>query len=239
VIVLEKSDRVGGQVLVGAGSPLRKNWNRIAEFYERQGRKGLFEVRLSTEAKVAGVLALKPDALIVATGSRPNRLEIPGGAAALTVHEVIAGKADNAKNVVVFDREGFNRPLVAADYLSSRGVKVQFVTSLLQVCATVEGMMLEEMIHQLRSRGVTFAAGEEIGGWEKSGGLRVRSVQTAQERVIPNIDTVVATIGSTSVSDLARELKDKVPEIHVIGDANSPQTVEAATYMGGRVGRLL
>jgi hypothetical protein len=49
----------------------------------------------------------------------------------------------------------------------------------------------------------------------------------------------VATIGSTSVSDLQRGLKDRVPELHVIGDASSPQTVEAATYMGGQVGRLV
>jgi NADPH-dependent 2,4-dienoyl-CoA reductase/sulfur reductase-like enzyme len=50
VIVLEKADRVGGQIWVGASSPLRKTWARIAEFYERQSRKGIFEVRLNTVA---------------------------------------------------------------------------------------------------------------------------------------------------------------------------------------------
>jgi thioredoxin reductase len=239
VIVLEKSDRVGGQVLVGAASPLRRNWMRIAEFYDRQSRKGLFEVRFGTDANLESILALKPDAVVVATGSRPNRLDIANGPAAMTVHEVIAGKADAAKNVVLFDREGFNRPLVAADYLSSRGINVQFVTSLPQVCAAVEGMMLEEMIAQLRGRGVNFSAGEEIEGWNKDRVLRLRLMQTNGERVIQDVDVVVATIGSTSVSDLQRELKDKVPELHVIGDASSPQTVENATYMGGHVGRLV
>ena len=239
VIVLEKSDRIGGQVLLGAASPLRKNWMRIAEFYDRQSRKGLFEVRLGTDAHVDLVLALKPDVVVVATGSRPNRLDIHGGARALTVHEVIGGKADATKNVVLFDREGFNRPLVVADYLSSRGIAVQFVTSLPQVCATVEGMMLEEMIAQLRGRGVSFAAGDDIVGWDKDRVLRLRSVQTAHERIIDNVDAVVATIGSTSVSDMQRSLKDRVPELHVVGDASSPQTVEAATYMGGHVGRLI
>jgi hypothetical protein len=50
---------------------------------------------------------------------------------------------------------------------------------------------------------------------------------------------VVATVGSVPVSDLAEQLKGKVAELHVIGDANVPDTVEAATYQGGHVGRLL
>src|SRR5262249_34152914 len=140
---------------------------------ERQSRKGAFEVRLRTEATVAALLAESPDAVIVATGSRPVRLEIAGAGAgegpegrgpgpggcppcsgraigakrqrrgkssarsgkektgpgvAWTVHEAIAGAADGAQRVVVFDREGFNRPLVAADALSSRGAVVEFVT---------------------------------------------------------------------------------------------------------------
>jgi dimethylglycine catabolism A len=233
VTVLEKSGEIGGQVLVGAGSPLRKSWMRIAEFYQRQSRKGLFDVRLNSPATAENVLALKPDAVVIATGSRPNRLDIRNGAAALTVHETIAGKADNAKKVVLFDNEGFNRPLVAADYLSSRGIAVHFVTSREQVCAAFEGMMLEEMIHQLRGRGVTFAVGEEIVSWDAPGVLRLRT------RVIEDVDAVVATIGSTSVSELSNDLKDKVGELHVIGDAHEPQTVEAATYAGGKVARLL
>src|SRR5262249_6251741 len=84
VIVLEKEAQIGGQVLYGAASPLRKNWGRIAEFYTRQAAKGCFETRLNTEATAEMVLGLNPDAVVIATGSRPNRLEIPGGPAALT-----------------------------------------------------------------------------------------------------------------------------------------------------------
>src|SRR5205085_12641715 len=99
VIVFERERRVGGQIWTGAGSPLRSNWARIAEFYDRQSRKGTFEVRLGAEATAAAVLAESPDAVIVATGSRPVRLEIAGGPAAWTVHEAIAGAADGARRV--------------------------------------------------------------------------------------------------------------------------------------------
>jgi 2,4-dienoyl-CoA reductase-like NADH-dependent reductase (Old Yellow Enzyme family)/thioredoxin reductase len=239
VIVLEKSSRVGGQVWLGAASPLRRNWARIAEFYERQSRKGLFEIRLNVEATEDDVTALQPDAVVIATGSLPSRLEIPGGPPALTVHDALRGEADGAKRVLIFDREGFNRPLVAADYLSSRKIDVEFVTALPQVCGAVEGMMLEEMVDRLMERGVVFKAGEVIAGGEGSGIVRLRNAQTAEERVLQGIDAVVATVGSSPVNELARRLRASVPELHVIGDANVPQTVEAATYQGARIGRAL
>jgi hypothetical protein len=149
VTVWERETRVGGQIWTGAGSPLRRSWARIAEFYERQSRSGRFDVCLDKEATVADIVAREPDVVVIATGSSPNRLELGSGPPVLTVHEVIAGAADGARHVVLFDHEGFSRPLVAADYLSARGIKVNFVTSLLQVCPLAEGHMLDEMIQQL------------------------------------------------------------------------------------------
>jgi NADPH-dependent 2,4-dienoyl-CoA reductase/sulfur reductase-like enzyme len=237
VTVLEKSDAIGGQVRVGAGSPSRESWLRIAEFYERQAAKGIFDVRLYAEATPESVLALEPEVVIVATGSRPNRLEIPGGSAALTVHEALAGAADAYRKVVLFDREGFNRPIVAADYLSSRGIELDFVTASLQFSPAVEGMVVDEFYTRFQERGVRLLPGHEVAGWDSAGVLRLRCVQTAQERVLEGVEAVVAAVGSTAVNDLAQLLRGKVAELYVIGDANTPQTVEHATYQGARIGR--
>ena len=79
VIVCEKSDQVGGQVLLAAASPLRRMFVRIAEFYQRQAQKNEFEIRLSTVATTATIDARKPDAVIVATGCEPRIAQVPGG----------------------------------------------------------------------------------------------------------------------------------------------------------------
>lgn len=239
VIVLEKESRVGGQIWPGSASPLRKDWARIAEFYQRISEMNLFQVRLNTNATPEAVLELKPDAVIVATGSRPVRLEILNGMAASTVHEALGGAVETARRVVIFDREGFNRALVVADFLSSKGIAVNFITPMLEVCPLVELMMREEMIDHLTRRGALFSCAENIVGWEDRDALRCRSTLTGEERILPGIDAVVAAIGSTSVTELATALRGRVEELHVIGDANLPQTVEHATYQGGRIGRLL
>ncbi len=238
VIVLERANRVGGQVWVGAASPLRKNWARIAEFYQRQADKRLFDVRLSTEATRQLIVDLKPDAVVIATGSSPNRLHLRGESDVLTVHEVIAGRADQAKRVVIYDREGFNRPLVAADYLSSRGVKVDLISPLPTIGGLVEGMMLEEMVDQLTRRGVQFRPGAELDSW--AGGVAgLRDLQSGRPFQIDHVNAIVATVGSTPVAALADQLRDVVNELHRIGDAHEPQTVEAATYQGALLARTL
>ena len=239
VIVLEREFRVGGQIWPGAASPLRKNWSRIAEFYQRMSEINLFRVRLNTNATPEFVLGLQPDAVVVATGSRPVRLENFTGMPAFTVHEALSGTLQTARRVVIFDREGFNRALVVADFLSSKGIAVNFVTPMLEVCPLVELMMREEMIDHLTRRGTLFSCAVNIVGWEETGALRCRSTLTGEENVLRGIDAVVAAIGSTSNAELATALRGRVEELHVIGDANLPQTVEHATYQGARIGRLL
>jgi len=136
-------------------------------FYERQAQKGLFEVRLQTIATPEAVLALSPDAVVIATGSRPNRVELPGAessASLYTVHEAIAGEWMTLG--IRPCRSGGILPSAGRRRLSfGTGIQVDFVTPLLRVSPTVESMMLDEMLEQLQARGVRFWPGLEAVEW--------------------------------------------------------------------------
>src|SRR5207248_975339 len=100
----------------------------------------------------------------------------------------------------------------------------------LRVCPSVDMYMLDEMLAHLKERGVRFWPGYDVVEWAEGSAVRLRSVQTAEEQLIEKVDGLAATVGSTAVASLARELRGHVPELYVIGDANIPQTVMQATY---------
>jgi hypothetical protein len=154
----------------------------------------------------------------------------------LNVWQALDGEAEGHRIVAIIDREGFTRPLVVADYLSSRGAEVELVTPFESVSPLVNGMSREELLGRLRERGVRFSAGEELASWDGST-LQVRSTVTSEERVVPGVDALVIAGGSVSYNPLEAQLLGKVPELHVIGDAVRPATVEDATRQGGYVGR--
>jgi NADPH-dependent 2,4-dienoyl-CoA reductase/sulfur reductase-like enzyme len=79
VVLFEAGAQLGGQVLLAARAPHREEYIGNARWLERQiALMERVEVRLHRAAGVEDVLALEPDAVIVATGARPARPALPG-----------------------------------------------------------------------------------------------------------------------------------------------------------------
>jgi hypothetical protein len=71
-VLLERSDRLGGQMALAQTAPGTAEIGRqlVALFEGRIADAGV-DVRLGTEAELGAVLAFEPDAVVVATGARP------------------------------------------------------------------------------------------------------------------------------------------------------------------------
>jgi hypothetical protein len=100
-------------------------------------------------------------------------------------------------------------------------------------------MLLEEMTVRLQDRGVIFTLGEEILGWDAPGTLLLQNLIHSGEGFLIGVEAVGAAIGSEPVNDLAEALRGRVPDLHVIGDAVEPKTVEQATLHGATLARVL
>jgi 2,4-dienoyl-CoA reductase (NADPH2) len=64
-------------------------------------------------------------------------------------------------------------------------------------------------------------------------------VRNGQEETISGRDNIVLALGTKPVNGLAEQLKGKVAEIHVIGDAKEPRKAVNAIYEGAEVARKI
>jgi hypothetical protein len=64
-------------------------------------------------------------------------------------------------------------------------------------------------------------------------------VKGGQEETIGGLDYIVLGMGVSSIDEISDSIKDKVPEVYVIGDAKEGRTALEAISEGAEVGRKI
>ena len=100
VTLYEKSNELGG-VFIAAAAPSFKEKDRdLIAWYRRELTKyPSIEVRLNTE--VTDIASLGADEIIVATGSKANRIPVPGADKAIQAVDFLLGKEEVGENVTI------------------------------------------------------------------------------------------------------------------------------------------
>ena len=99
VTLYEKSDKLGG-VFIAAAAPSFKEKDRdLIAWYRREITKYPIEVKLNTE--VTDIKALDADEIIIATGSRANRIPVPGIDKGIQAIDFLLGKQAVGENVTI------------------------------------------------------------------------------------------------------------------------------------------
>ena len=128
VTLFEAGDRLGGQVLLAGRASWRKDLIGIVQWREAELDRLGVEVQLGVYAEAADVLALNPDAVVVATGGIPDMSWLKGHDFCLTVWDVLAAPAKVADEVIIYDGIGRHQALSCALQLAEQGSKVRFFT---------------------------------------------------------------------------------------------------------------
>ena len=100
VTLYEKSDRLGG-VFIAAAAPSFKEKDRdLIAWYRREIAKyPSITIKLNTEVK--DITSLGADEVVVATGSRPNRIPVPGVDKTIQAVDFLLGQAEVGENVTI------------------------------------------------------------------------------------------------------------------------------------------
>lgn len=102
-IVCEASDSLGGQFVLAGAAPRKGEMKEAAiSMGEMAKRKGI-EIRLSTVVTPKVIEEINPDVVIVAVGSEPINLKVPGADLenVTNSHDVLSGKVNISGKVVI------------------------------------------------------------------------------------------------------------------------------------------
>lgn len=98
VTIYEKSDRLGGVFIAAAAPSFKEKDKQLIRWYIDEVKKAGISVKLNTEIKDAS--SLKADKVVVATGAKPRRLNIPGVKRAIEATDYLLG-APVGEDVVI------------------------------------------------------------------------------------------------------------------------------------------
>jgi NADPH-dependent 2,4-dienoyl-CoA reductase/sulfur reductase-like enzyme len=238
VLLLEQSGQVGGQVLTAGRAPGRGELLGITRWLEGQARKQGVEIRLNVRATPESILSEAPEAVIVATGGRPYRPDLPGFDApnVVTSRDVLDGLAEPGPRVLVIDDDGAETAPSVAEHLAHGGRAVEIITPLRRVGEKLGDTTFPVVYRRLYGAGVVLTPNLRPVAFHR-GILTLRNVYSGQEEKRSGIDTVVLSMGNRSADENYRELKGRMSDLHLVGDAMAPRGVHHAILEGTRAGR--
>jgi 2,4-dienoyl-CoA reductase-like NADH-dependent reductase (Old Yellow Enzyme family)/thioredoxin reductase len=220
VVLLEKEDRLGGSLTLAAAPPFKADMQNYLNWAIRStSDTPNLTVKLSAKATSKSVLAEKPEALIIAVGSRPIIPSIPGvkGKNVVWAGDIDAGKAKVGERVLMAGA-GLTGSETAL-WLAQQGKKVKMIDMLTLeeidagnsvINTTVLRKMLSDLKVELKT-GVRLEAITDTGAVVSDKG---------KKRHIP-CDTVVLSLGVEPRKDFIDLLKGLAPQVFVVGDCNN------------------
>ncbi len=237
VVLFEKADELGGQTLIARHGPAREDFDGACRYAAQQYQKLGVDIRLGAKAEAEGVLAESPQVVIIATGARALKPNIPGiDDYGYSAWEVLAGMDVLGDEILVIDEEYGHQGPSAAEHLLERGKQVEIVTSEATVGSLLGATTLPLVLQRLYSKGAHIR-----------GHLRVReftfghsvaeNVWSNREETIGPFDAFVYAYGGVAVNGLAKELNGRVDRLELAGDCFAPRSLQHAILEGHKIAR--
>jgi mycofactocin system FadH/OYE family oxidoreductase 2 len=243
VILFEASEHLGGQVRLAASVPNRAEFGDLARNLSGEVRRLGVEVRLATPATLEAIEGVEPDAVVVATGSVPQRpwwAPAPGagGERIVDIVDVLGGAASPTGSVLVVDDIGFHHATSVAELLADRGCQVEIVTKAMVVGQDL-GVTLDMETWWIRAsaKGITQSTDRVVMGYAAGEVALLRHTTGTNESRRP--DWVVLATPGRPADELYQQLRTRRASgsrwgLWRIGDALAPRRAHAAVIEGHR-----
>ncbi|MCJ7521252.1 MAG: NAD(P)/FAD-dependent oxidoreductase [Dehalococcoidia bacterium] len=247
VLLCESRGWIGGQLRLAALMPDRQEIGDIIPWYERQLNKLNVEVRLNTAVNEDLLDQVKPDVVIVATGSLP---EVPLGYVdglnnirdieLMMVDELIEEQKLTGDTVLVVGANQIG--MQVADYLVEKGITVYLLEKGSKWAREMARADRRYLIGRLKERGVLMYKG--VSRIEIQPDDDIWFFSDNGHEHLPGIETIILANQRRPNLFLADIVKKTGIETHIAGDAigvseEGQGTIMAAIASGYDIGRMV
>ncbi len=231
VVLYEKQAELGGQMRIAAVPPYKEEINDLTAFLINQVKKSDIVIEMGREADERTVQEIRPDAVIVATGSEPIIPKIPGvdQEKVVTAHEVLMGSVSVGEKVVIIG--GGLVGCETAEFLADKGKQVTVVEMLDDIAVDVGSLTRALLLNRMVEKKITVLTKSKVREITAEGVIIEKEKGTEE---ITGIDTVVIAVGSRPRDNLLKSLKGQDIPVYAIGDCVKPRKIIDAIHEGFR-----
>jgi 2,4-dienoyl-CoA reductase-like NADH-dependent reductase (Old Yellow Enzyme family)/thioredoxin reductase len=236
VSIFEKNTQLGGHLIEGTIPEFKKDVRNYKEWLIGQVKKLDIHIKLGEEFTPHKANNLKPDVIVLATGSVPIIPEIPGirNANVVTAIDILLGKVEPKSKIIVIGGGAVGCE-VALYLAEQKGKKISIIEMLPDIAGDAlptRSILLTRLV-DAHVEVLTNLKVIEIGN--------DRIVALGRDHKIVNVegDQIVLATGLAPRAGLYALLKDKASEVYLIGDACIPARIGEATRDGHRIGNIL
>lgn len=236
VVLIEKDESLGGLLRISNHDETKIDMYNYKEYLISQINKRKIDVRLNVEATVELAKKENPDRLIVAVGSYPRVLNIPGYNNK-NVHDIVSAHGVKLGNNVAIIGGGCSGCEMALQLLR-QGHNVTILEKTSHIASTgnllYRGALEEQFsLYKEKLSILTDVLCKEIN----ENGIIVEKENKAH--VLITADDIVYSIGMLPRNKIAQSFINVVYDVRIIGDCVVPRRINEASHEGYFAGRFI
>ena len=220
VTLVEKSDRLGGQINLASMPPRKSEILRGVKYYEKVLPQLNVDVRMNTVLSNEELNAF--DEVVIAAGAHNMDLPMPvENSNVVSAWDVLSGKEVTGKCVIL---GGGLVGAETAEYLANKGHEVTIVEMMERIAAQESQTVLPLMMKDFAEHNVQQMTNTKVASISNN---TVKAVNTKDNTEIEiKADTIVAALGSRkNVMDVTGITKP----VHYVGDCSGERTADIAS----------
>lgn len=211
VEVLEATGEAGGQILLAARNPRRREMIGIVDWRLSELERLGVPVRYNVFVEASDVLEREPDLVVIATGGiAQNPVLEAGGELVVSSWDIIAGAIRSEGSVLLYDDNGAHTGMTAAEMIAATGAELEIVSPERMFAPEIGGMNHVPYAKAFAEKNVRVTINTRLKSVRREGNQLVAVLGSDFSEIVSferRVAQVVVEHGTLPMADLYLELK--------------------------------